>query len=1005
MIRRIAFKVAATAKPGRVFTPVLPLIYRGVSSTPALNLDNVIVKIQSEGIFDTPLIKDTLTQFLDNLSSTAYLKCVTPDELSNHVLGVLNAKGSEKMCNPFEFSREESHSAFYICKNDPESIIRSVRKMAKYTSRSDIPTGHSTIVRSFNAKDASMVIYTVSFVPFGVPQPDERETQIEKLIPKDILDHLSEEKRRRVQKLLLQRPDSVVPVLDISVHGTRKDTILFTMISCADKTDYIVPLLNVFQEIKGSDVVRVGSCSLVNGDRVYTMVIKGATVDQVRDQASMVGLLSSNASKPTVRMYESGLLTCEQAVYIDAVFIFSFYFTQIPPDDSYRRLRTVLENIPHGVNWLNTMRNSLTQETMSESYMGKLVENYPQFVKLIYEDFRLGSTEERRASISKEIVEKLIDDGRLPHDIAIFMSFLKFNEVVLKHNFFKPEKAALAFRLDPSFLKDLEYPLLPYGVFLFAGGQWRGFHIRFTDIARGGVRMIISKPNTYTKNKRTVFQENYNLALTQLNKNKDIPEGGSKGTILVSSRFHTKFDERVCKRIFLQYVDAMLDLVMPGESGVVDRLKKEEIIFLGPDEYTAGSFPSAGALHSKRRGYANWKSLTTGKDPDIGGIPHDVYAMTTHSVRTYVKCIYKELGLNGASMRKFQTGGPDGDLGSNEILLSNEKLIGIADGTGSLHDPEGICREELIRLACSRLPLAKFNRGKLSKDGFLVLVDDVDVKLPDGTLVRNGVQFRDEFHFLKYSDADIFLPCGGRPRSITIENVARLLKVKDVDGEDMLRGRVNPSPDELKFKIIVDGANLFISQDARLALERCGVVLIKDASTNKGGVTSSSLEVLAGLSLSDEEHSKHMCMKDESNPPVFYKRYVEEVIARVDENAEKEFNAIWSEWKKDTSKSRILISDALSSKNVKIRANMLKSDIFEDKKLVRYLMMEYAPKTLLQLVPIDKMLQRVPEGYQHAICAVWLASNYVYKNGQDGNEFDFFKFLTEEIKRLNKKYD
>lgn len=37
-----------------------------------------------------------------------------------------------------------------------------------------------------------------------------------------------------------------------------------------------------------------------------------------------------------------------------------------------------------------------------------------------------------------------------------------------------------------------------------------------------------------------------------------------------------------------------------------------------------------------------------------------------------------------------------------------------------------------------------------------------------------------------------------------------------------------------------------------------GVVLFKDASANKGGVTSSSLEVLVGLGLSDAEYIELM---------------------------------------------------------------------------------------------------------------------------------------------------
>jgi len=36
-----------------------------------------------------------------------------------------------------------------------------------------------------------------------------------------------------------------------------------------------------------------------------------------------------------------------------------------------------------------------------------------------------------------------------------------------------------------------------------------------------------------------------------------------------------------------------------------------------------------------------------------------------------------------------------------------------------------------------------------------------------------------------------------------------------------------------RFRIIVEGANLFFTQEARLQLEEAGVVLYKDASANK----------------------------------------------------------------------------------------------------------------------------------------------------------------------------
>lgn len=47
-----------------------------------------------------------------------------------------------------------------------------------------------------------------------------------------------------------------------------------------------------------------------------------------------------------------------------------------------------------------------------------------------------------------------------------------------------------------------------------------------------------------------------------------------------------------------------------------------------------------------------------------------------------------------------------------------------------LADPAGINREELVRLAKLRIPVENFDKKKLSKDGYLVRVEDQDVKLP-----------------------------------------------------------------------------------------------------------------------------------------------------------------------------------------------------------------------------------------------------------------------------------
>lgn len=51
--------------------------------------------------------------------------------------------------------------------------------------------------------------------------------------------------------------------------------------------------------------------------------------------------------------------------------------------------------------------------------------------------------------------------------------------------------------------------------------------------------------------------------------------------------------------------------------------------------------------------------------------------MTTRGVREFVMGLQHKLGMDAkaaaGTLTKLQTGGPDGDLGSNEILLANER--------------------------------------------------------------------------------------------------------------------------------------------------------------------------------------------------------------------------------------------------------------------------------------------------------------------------------------------
>ena len=354
--------------------------------------------------------------------------------------------------------------------------------------------------------------------------------------------------------------------------------------------------------------------------------------------------------------------------------------------------------------------------------------------------------------------------------------------------------------------------------------------------------------------------------------------------------------------------------------------------------------------------------------------------MTTLSVHEYAKGTLAKLGLEQPDVTKLQTGGPDGDLGSNEILISHDRTTSIVDGSGVIHDPNGLDRKELTRLATERVMIEDFDMNALGPDGFRVLVNENDVTLPNGDNVANGAMFRNNFHTNPLASADLFVPCGGRPESINANNVDKLF---------------DPETGQCMFKYLIEGANLFVTADARATLEDRGVVLFKDASTNKGGVTSSSMEVLAALSLTDDEFDVNMRVPS-NNPedaPQFYKEYVEEIVEIVKDNAKQEFEVLWKEHE-ESGIPRHQLTDILSGRINELNVAVQSSTLWEDPKIRKKVLAKALPQRLQKLVPLDELMTRLPEPYQQAVFGYYIASRYVYKYGLSGREFAFFEFMS-----------
>ena len=618
-----------------------------------------------------------------------------------------------------------------------------------------------------------------------------------------------------------------------------------------------------------------------------------------------------------------------------------------------------------------------------------------------------------------QLVDKL-DTGQAIYDIRrknILHQALSFIAHTLKTNFYEPNKTGFSFRLDPRYLDQIpferkeKFPEIPYAIFFIRGMHFIGFNIRFKDLARGGVRTVIPERWEGDYHERNnIFSEAYNLAYTQQKKNKDIPEGGAKTAILLAPydvfskeeeiyrqemeadggnealiEEKLKIYQRDHKLAYLQasqraFVQCFMTLINCDDDGtlraksIVDYWKKPEYIYLGPDENMFNDMIVWIANFAVEHNYKPGRSFMSSKPG--AGINHKEFGVTSYGVNVYLQQVLLYLGID-PQKTPFTikvSGGPDGDVAGNELLNlythypKTAKLLALTDVSGTIYDPNGLDLKELIGLFHKSLPIRNYPHEKLSENGFLL---DIRTKREESAYAqqtlcwRHNKQewlsgnemnqlYRNNLHQIK---TDAFVPGGGRPRTLNESNYTSFL---DETGK--------PTS-----KAIVEGANLYLTPAARHALEKLGVLIIKDSSCNKGGVICSSFEVLASLCMSEEQFLKEK------------KEYVKEVLEIIGKAALNEANLLLNTHK-ETGQFLTEISDAISQK-----INLFKYQLLDYLTPLPLLPNDPLIKCLLNYCPpllrtrYTPQILAMPDIHKKAIISCYLASHLVYKRGLSWN--------------------
>ncbi|UCF89030.1 MAG: NAD-glutamate dehydrogenase [bacterium] len=589
---------------------------------------------------------------------------------------------------------------------------------------------------------------------------------------------------------------------------------------------------------------------------------------------------------------------------------------------------------------------------------------------------------------------------------TIFRCCIAFVKHTLKTNFFVNGKQALAFRLDPAYLGELDHSFTadlpddrPFRVTFFFGRYGAGYHIGFSDIARGGWRTILAREkHDYALSADSLFKEVYVLAHTQHLKNKDIYEGGSKMAVVVDVEGITD-ENLVTQRMYkLQYgfINAFLDLFITEDGrakdpAVVDYYGEDEPIELGPDENMHDEMIEEIARLSLKRGYVLGSGIISSKRI---GISHKEYGVTSTGVVTFAQITMKALGKD---IRKDPftvklTGGPDGDVAGNAIRLLIErcpkvKINLILDGSGVLYDPAGANRSELKRILFKG-NIDSFRPSKLHKGGFILyrtrqkeerLAKRFKRVSHNGRTLEEKWVSLDDF-YQAYEDlifttpSDLFIPAGGRPETIDETNYQKFM---EADGTPTARA-------------IVEGANSFITPGARDLLQERGVVIMRDASANKCGVISSSYEVIANLLMSDEEF---LAEKD---------RYVSDVLEILEKRAADEARLILARHRE--SEGNRFFTDISDDISREINAHygrlfdlLRRNPELTEDPLLRKALLAHLPRLIRESRKYRARIEEIPAKYRYAILASEIASSLVYKSNR---ETDFVDQIRGHLRRV-----
>lgn len=520
------------------------------------------------------------------------------------------------------------------------------------------------------------------------------------------------------------------------------------------------------------------------------------------------------------------------------------------------------------------------QIPFSQAYMEETLAGNPKITHLLVELFQCRFAEvigddrdnEGRDADASEIVEKiraLLDQVSNLDEDRIIRRFLNCIECTLRTNFAQISedggpKTYLSFKLDSRNIDELPLPRPFREIFVYSP-RIEGVHLRFGMVARGGLRWSDRREDFRT--------EILGLVKAQQVKNAVIVPVGSKGGFVVKQPPAAEAG----REAFLAEGIECYKTFIRGLLDITDNLHAGELV--APDFVVRRDADDPYLVVAADKGTATFSDIANGVSKDYGfwlddafasggsaGYDHKKMGITARGAWESVKRHFREMGKDTQTetFTCIGVGDMSGDVFGNGMLLSEQiKLVAAFNHMHIFVDPDPdpaasfAERKRLFELP--RSAWTDYNEKLISKGGGIfdrsakslsiskemkALFDIKEDKLTPVELLRA----------ILLADVEL-LWFGG------IGTYVKSSQETNADAGDRANDALRVDAKELRCKVIGEGANLGVTQRARIEYAQHGGRSNTDSIDNSAGVDCSDHEVNIKILLGDIEESGDMTRK------------------------------------------------------------------------------------------------------------------------------------------------